>query len=191
MRFNDNIYIAPGYTKEAFQKINLRINSDEKSWRLAVDIFKSRIEKRFLDKIDILLEQCDNEDAFAVMSLNCLLIETLAQFYEGKKDFNGCSKKYYTSFIRRNFDCGENIAEKFYTNVRCGILHSAQTVGRVVLCMSDEKIFSYNNDYLCVDVKRFTVKLKEIYIAYCRDLLDNKPNIRTNFIKKMNYISNR
>ena len=143
MRFNDQIYIAPGYTKEEYINLNLSLDSDEATWQKAIDIFKARMEKRFFGKIDLLLKN-DDEDAFVAMAVCCLLVETLAQFYEGKNNFKNCSQREYTMFLSREFNFKKDTATTFYANVRCGILHATQTSENVVLCLDGQSILFYH-----------------------------------------------
>ena len=191
MRFNDQIYIAPGYTKEEYINLKLSVNSNEATWQKAIDIFKARMEKRFFDKIDLLLKN-DSEDAFAAMAVCCLLVETLAQFYEGKNDFKNCSQREYTIFLSRELNLKKDTATTFYANVRCGILHAAQTSKNVVLCLGGQEILFYQNNSMFVDVEKFADKLKEYCENYCGRLSDQKnKEARSNFVKKMNFICNR
>lgn len=68
--------------------------TSEEGWRTAIEIFEDRIKYRYLDAIDV-LQASDDEHyklykqrrfGFSMMALDCLLIETLAQFRNGLKD---------------------------------------------------------------------------------------------------------
>ena len=67
--------ISPRYTSTDWKQITFEKNEH---WHLAVDIFKDRIRERFLDPIDR-IEKCQYA-GFAVLALDCLLIEMLQQF---------------------------------------------------------------------------------------------------------------
>ena len=191
MRFNDQIYIAPGYTKEEYINLNLSVDSDEATWQKAIDIFKARIEKRFLHKIDLLLKH-DNEDVFGAMALCCLLVETLAQFKDGFENYKGCSKSKYSKFLSDSLEIGEEESKLFYDNMRCGILHSAQTKVNAILCLDGQSVLFYQDNSMFVDVEKFAGKLKEYYENYCGRLSNQKnKKARRNFIRKMNFISSR
>ena len=62
---------------------------DSPGWKTAIDIFEDRVEGRFLKQIEILAGKNDGKirefSGFAIIALDCLLIETLRQFYRGSK----------------------------------------------------------------------------------------------------------
>ncbi len=119
----------------------------EDNWETAIEIFEDRIKYRYLDAIGI-LQKDDNTHyqdhnqrrfGFAMMALDCLLIETLAQFYDGLKDSDEAKKllglknsDFYVKFLTEKsfvlksaFDRLKALA--FYRSIRCGILHQAET----------------------------------------------------------------
>lgn len=83
------------WTIEDYQKIDF---AQEEGWQRAIDIFEDRIQWRFLE---IIAQIERNEFAgFAVMALDCLLIETLQQFYEGQETTPPRkSKEYFCRFL--------------------------------------------------------------------------------------------
>lgn len=85
MEVNGKIYISNRHTKDDYIKLNLESNSSEEDWEKAIDIFKDRIESRFLKPIELLL---NNEDEgmqceFSALSIMTFLIETFKQFRDG------------------------------------------------------------------------------------------------------------
>ena len=72
------MYISPRYSVSNWKILNLSTPSD---WRTAVRVLKDRLNARFFDAA----EAIDQQDfaGFAVLALDCLLIETLQQFKEG------------------------------------------------------------------------------------------------------------
>ena len=64
---------------------------DEKEWLTAIDIFSDRLSSRFLKYINKIEKY--KYSGFAVMALDCLLIETLQQFSDGVPDNEGNSKR--------------------------------------------------------------------------------------------------
>ena len=70
-----------------------------------------------------------NKHGFCTMAVSCLMVETLESFWQGEVDTKGKSKKMFAHFFARvsEFAPFQPHAEAFYENVRCGILHQAET----------------------------------------------------------------
>lgn len=88
--------ISPKISSADFNKFKLTENSSDNTWKKAINIFDDRYTSRFINPI---LELSNNKkisiwefSGFAIMALNCLLIETLNQFYYGVNDTNDLKK---------------------------------------------------------------------------------------------------
>jgi hypothetical protein len=66
---------------------------------------------------------------FALMALACLLIETIQSFREGLEDTKGQSRKMFRDFLKAESGFAEfaAIADSFYEDIRCGILHQGES----------------------------------------------------------------
>lgn len=200
---NESLYISPQYTKQRFLDLNLKVNSSETVWDIALEIFKDRITNRFLTQIENLSKENTRVNAFAIMALNCFLVETLYQFKNGlaktqktKNPNNNRSSEGYTYAVFLEEILGPNVSEnlriEFYKNIRCGILHSAQTQEKSYLCYTGQAVYKDNDGYLAVNVKEFFNLLRQYYQNYMHQLRHNtNPILRKNFIKKMNLICQR
>jgi hypothetical protein len=68
---------------------------------------------------------------FTIMAISCLMIESLESFIQGWENSNSKSEAAFCYF----FDAHPQFASfrghfaRFYKNVRCGILHQAETTG--------------------------------------------------------------
>lgn len=168
MSLNNNthskgIKISPNYFQEDWRKLKLTKNNKE-DWSKAIEIFKDRIEGRYFKQIEALDTNCDRTiglySGFAIMSIACLLIETIEQFWKGniqnsrvypatnkkknffsfifsKNEINNDSYCYYDFFQRSEtlkvfFDTPEK-ASVFYIKIRCGLLHQGQTKGKSLI----------------------------------------------------------
>lgn len=69
------------------------------------------------------------KNGFAMMANGCLLIESLESFYQGWETTQDRGDTVFKSFFRRfpSFKGFQKIP--FYKNIRCGILHQAETTG--------------------------------------------------------------
>ena len=189
----DTPYISPKFTKDQYLRLNLSINSDEETFDKAIKIFKDRINGRFLEQIDLLKYDCC-KNGFSIMALECLLVETLAQFYKGLDDTIGVSQQEYTDFLVNCLTCfrTKTIANKFYSYIRCGILHQAQTKPHSGLTFNSQTTIKYEKGFLMVDVERFIDEMNNYFDNYCKLLKDKTQiQLRENFIKKMNFICDR
>ncbi|MFJ7649157.1 hypothetical protein ACIQ1H_16570 [Lysinibacillus sp. NPDC097279] len=194
MEYNNESFISLWYTKDNFLDLNLRLNSDD-NWDTAIEIFQDRIQGRYFNVIDELIQREElMRDGFIIMALNCLLIETLLQFKNGWDETEGGNKRSYSDFLVSEFPQIFNLslAGKFYTDIRCGILHSAQTKGKSKLTFNKNyvvKLMNYQNKgYIKVDVKNFTLEIRDYYNRYLKMIENNIDDTRENFWKKMMYI---
>jgi hypothetical protein len=194
---------------------SLALTSDD-DWKRAFEIFEDRIKYRYLDAIDALQE---NDDAhywehqqrrfgFAMMALDCLLIETLAQFYDGLKDSDEAREilglnntDFYVRFLteisfvlKSAFDKPKALA--FYRTIRCGILHQAETKKNSTIRFFDDKDYSNEPFTFLVDGKSLRVHWSqfhplvqsefEIYLTHLK--ANDVSGLRENFKRKMDFI---
>ena len=193
MESNGAIMISTQHTKENYINLNLSIDSDDDTWRKALDILRSRIEGRYLRQIETLSDNiCAN--SFTIMALNCLLVDALHQFKDGLRDSKNNSGEKYKNFLQDalsdTFD--EQMAKRFYSDVRCGILHSAQTGNKARLTDNNGYIVCIENDILLVSVHRFSQRIRDYFDDYTYRLSDRSNKmLRRKFIKKMDFICKR
>jgi hypothetical protein len=180
---------------------------DSPDWDFAIKIFEDRVEGRFLKQID-LLEKNPNRlirvfAGFAIMSLDCLLIETLEQFYKGNiRTGAGMDEKAFFDFFQRSlkfksfFDTQAK-ATVFYQQIRCGLLHQAQTKKKSTIHILPEEMLQWVNpkclnEGIRIQRKLFHAEVVGIYTSYVDKLKDQKElNLKRKFRRKMNYIVNQ
>lgn len=142
-------------TKKDWMEIRSKLISDfnnEQTWKEVSELFNLRLESRYFQPIDCILDmKTTSGEGFAVMTLICSLIEFLESSYQGKiynfslkketkfeyKDPGQKFKKFLTGhepfkavFSKEIIDQLEEkvtLADDFYSNVRCGLLHEAAT----------------------------------------------------------------
>lgn len=197
--------ISPKYSSDDWKSINLSTNSYMSDWEKAIDIFQDRINGRFFSQVRLIENQIFS--GFAIMSLDCLLIETLNQFWLGIDDTNHYSQytrpiggnwMSFRDFFRRsshfNTFFSDDVSKVFYEHVRCGLLHQAETKQGTLInfkksTMVTEIDPSDTNKGIEVNRKLFHTALIREFEDYCKKLLDsNESTIRQNFINKMNLI---
>jgi hypothetical protein len=155
---------------------------------LAIDIFNKRITGRYLEPINILLKSGQNF-AFAVISIDCLLIETLQSFYDWLPESNWRSRKLFNKFLTTSLfgSYFNNInAEVFYNNFRCWLLHQWEIFEKSLISEDQDEIIRNISDWLIVNYRKFHQLLLSEFADYLKRLYDPKEvDLRNNFIKKM------
>jgi hypothetical protein len=199
--------ISPKYKASKWLSLNLT-KKDSTDWQIAVDIFDDRIKGRFLKQVQVLESNSDLQikyfSGFAIMAIDCLLIETLQQFYKGTKR---TGKKQddiiFHNFFQRSSEFSvffDTTAKTniFYVQIRCGILHQAQTkkkssihikIGSPLAQWIDPTDYSQG---LSINRLKFHNALLSVYEKYISDLRSNNNlNLRRKFEKKMTLIVNQ
>jgi len=89
------------------------------------------VRERFDERYFRPVEDSRSKHGFALMAIGCLVIEALESFYQGLADTRGKSAEMFRRFLNRGTPLrvfgGRN--NWFYRDVRCGILHQAETRG--------------------------------------------------------------
>lgn len=123
---------------------------------------------------------------FTLMAVGCLVIEALECFYQGKEHSKSQSKAMFKSFFERRTgleDFGAK-ADWFFQDIRCGILHQAETTGgrrvRRAGKLLDAQARSINA-YL------FVLHLQKAVASYAQQL-ETDDKLWSNFRKKMDAI---
>jgi len=93
----------------------------------------ARFNERYFDAVGLDAPCEDQGHGFSMMAVACIAIETLQAFYEGLPDTRGRSAEMFRKFFSNDDLVGRlsafNDADWFYTDIRCGILHQAETRG--------------------------------------------------------------
>ena len=180
--------------------------NNELYWLLAYnDFFYGRIYSRYLNPISKLQpydEYCGY--GFTIMAINCSLIEFLESTYKGKK-YRYCKDKELTDHeYNKSKDCfldfllskqpfkecfkDRKIAEIFYSDIRCGLLHEATTKnGWRIWADSDSGNEIIDKKNQIVFRNDFSAAIKK-YMAIYRDELITNTELQANFIRKFDWI---
>ena len=198
MQICDELRISDNFTKDDYIRLKLQLDSHPEIWKKAVKILYERINGRYFKAISSLSAH-GNQNGFASMSLQCLLIDVFMQFRNGflkSSEENGAK---YIFFMTRFLNFERDLSECFYYNIRCGLLHSAETLNGCYLVRDKIDGFrevpiilttdEYRKPILVVSVKYMADALKAYFDNYRTELLDpNNEELRSNFISKMDFI---
>lgn len=183
----EEIKIAGNLTVNDWKDIKEKLETpNNKLWGLAAHFFEERIKTRYLDPIHAIQKLCKkNGEGFAMVNLQCSLIETFECFINGwlfyfddecneckrgknriywknayEEEINKNNKEIFISFFNRFNNQFKIDGEDFYTNVRCGLLHETQTKGNWVIRATEK------------DTKRCDEEDRGKYIIYRNNFQD-------------------
>lgn len=158
--------------------------------RLANFIYE-RFNERYIEPFETM--DPNKKNGFSIMAIACLMIEALENFWRGLKETTSRkANKFFESFFSRcsysNNELSTFQGLNFYKNIRCGILHQAETKGewkiRRIGPLLDKKTKIINAtkflDYLEDYLSWYQSELKK------RDFKTD--DIWRNFRKKMRFI---
>lgn len=196
----DDMEIAPGYTVRDWKVLDLS-GDDAGQWFRAIKIFETRIRRRFIEPVDVLIAHEIGQErgtfGFAILAIDCLLVETLQRFREGRIE-EGENGRLIRTFLHQqlgsHFDDGSEANSKagiFYKRCRCGIHHSGQTDGDFRVRRSGALI-TVKGDCVTVNRTAFHEAIKREFDAYLVELADladaAKNDLRKKFCTKMDAI---
>lgn len=179
-------------------------------WKSVLEnYFIARLSTRYLEPIKLLKDHLkDKGEGFAIVTLQCALIEFLQTLRDGSNfdaklsiigydpknnddKYNNASKQIFTIFLteqtpfKEYFD--EEMAEDFYKNVRCSLLHEACTTNnwriRTSACL--KKTITKKDDKTYLQRDRFQDDLETYISQYKIDLLSDD-ELKEAFIRKFN-----
>lgn len=188
-----NLSISPKYRVSDW--IGAR---DKEDWDEMIDMFHDRIESRYFKPVRLIAsnKEIGEFSGFSILAIDCLIIETLSQFYLGHDETQGEHRKSFWVFFkgsdRFKGSFSRNIAFIFYSHFRCGILHQAQTKLKSVVRIDQEEMIKPVGkkiaEGLIVDRVKFHSALEGEVSDYKNRLRMGDEELRANFIRKMNLI---
>jgi len=182
--------ISRKYTVDDWKALTFK---DEAEWGKAVEMFVDRLRTRYLEHIEALLERPTS--GFAVLSLDCVLIETLQQFHTGaRKTPERKGAQYFSDFLTSGlfgnyFD--KNSAKLFYETIRCGLLHQSEAEGNSRVKRGNGRpLVAYTDDHkgVIVNVTSFHELVSNTIDAYTQELRKPRSELRKAFRTKMTFI---
>jgi len=129
------------------------------------------IDHRFYNRYIRHIKNIDS--GFLIMAVCCLMIETLESFRQGKKDTTGLGKKMFKDFFtteEKLFPGFKDIASDFYSSIRCGILHQAETTNAWRILRSGPMLDKTNRT---IHAKSFARAVEKSLNRYVRNLTES------------------
>ncbi len=162
------------------------------------DFLHARLRSRYLEPIETLRKSGkERGEGFAIVAIQCTLIEFLASTVEGKSYTPDCKKlgphKYSRSgqlvkdFLTKNQPFrsvfGEKLASDFYYSVRCGLIHEARTRNDWIISARRPPDAMINADDKIVNRNRLQDAIVAFIDSYGRDLPSER-SLQEAFIRK-------
>ncbi len=206
MKDSNKMRIAGKLTIQDWEDLNATLDtSKNKNWGIAFNFFEQRITTRYLNPIHAILNmKLKTGEGFAVVNLQCSLIETIECFYNGWVynypyfyERDGVTKLFksnkivFESFFQREPFKNYNISNTFYSHVRCGLLHETQTKkGWIIKDKHDNKCYEEKENEKIIYRTNFQSAIEKIISNYKIAIVNESDNedLRKNFIAKFNHI---
>lgn len=191
---NKPMEISPNYSTEDWNALDLSNPTENNAlWERAISIFEDRIRGRFIDIVDKIRSM--PYSGFVVLAIDCLLIETLEQFYRGVPESVNGSYKFFEGFFKRSGTLSQKFDKKqlelFYKQFRCGILHQAEIKGDSLVKKGGSLVLNNNGNGITVNRQKFHELLVCEFNNYAQKLRAQDPvdiDLRLRFRAKMDYI---
>ncbi|SES78759.1 hypothetical protein [Thalassotalea agarivorans] len=191
--------IASGFTAKDWHALQLD-HLKKTNWDVAIDVLNRRIMERYIESVDILLELerdkgfKERRFGFSVVSIDCMLIETLQAFIDGRKETKPrFGKQEFINYMAKGDVLGryfsEELAGRFYKEYRNGLLHQAETKNKALI-WSEFEVVNLYRDQMIINRTELHRLIKLQFEKYLETLSDtSQKKLRQNFIKKMNLIA--
>jgi hypothetical protein len=162
--------------------------SDKESKNRIVDFIYHRLHQRYI--VPLLHVPTQYKSGFLMMASACLMIETMQAFYTGKKETKGKSRKSFKAFFEREHEFFPGLAadeSNFYRNIRCGILHQAETRGGYRI-LRKGRLFDAKEK--TINANAFIAALEESLASYIANvrLAETDSTLWQNAAKKVAFI---
>lgn len=203
MSMHRPVKIAPGYSAKDWQALALDPHvPGTADWQRAIAIFEARMRRRFFEPADALIRAEEGKSektfGFAVLAVDCLVIETLQGFRAGIINHNGQSKRLFTDFLKgwQAFQAclpdqadASTLADRVYADCRCALLHSGATDGELRVGVTGPTFKFGDGHVRSINRTQLHKCLRKEFDAYIHLLKTQGANLlRKNFKTKMDAI---
>lgn len=205
-----DIQIAGNKTIKDWLELKSKIDNDfgnNQLWDEAFKFFEVRMKTRYLNPAETIQNDHSSKvegEGFAITAIICTLIEAFESFLQGKNykylkkgeklkkfEYNR-SSDIFTDFLTKrepfqNHFHKKPIAQEFYQNVRCSLLHEACTKNGWKIRIDTKELLEKNGQSYTLNRVLLLQQIKEYVATYKKLLLANE-NLKKAFIRKMKYL---
>lgn len=189
------------YYDDFNQKIKTSINEvkdwlDNNNKEDLSNFIYHRLHSRYLKPFQYSSCECEDcfKNGFSMLANYCLLIEAIQSFKNGLEDSKGKGKKLFIEFFKEEdkyFPALKNLGDKFYEDVRCGILHQGETLHGWKVTREETKLL-FDNSTKTINATKFGEQMEMVLKNYKQELEESDINSLTweYCKKKLNHVIN-
>jgi hypothetical protein len=197
-----NTEIASGFTVGDYRALRQRLVPESQitsEWKRVFGAFHRRITERFLQPIAELgryddLDELPMRPGFAILALDCLLIDTLQSFREGRASTGEVSPaKSFRDFLQNaaafaSFNSDDK--SDFFGDIRNGLLHNGETRHNWKVRIDTDRLLTKDDEKRTRTINRrlFHAGVLREYGRLCRDLQHGDTAARSRFLVRMDAI---
>jgi hypothetical protein len=181
-----DFWISPRHRASHWRALPLD-SDDEAEWLKAIDIVENRIKGRFVRWIDSMV--AEKFSGFAVVALDCLLIETLIGFMTGEPSEGP------DALLTNKIGSGElkftvEQAQRFRDDVRNAVIHDAETRRGWIIRPGkpDGQILTIDGENISLNRTAFHFALSRELEAWLAKLRSGDKMLRKNMRRRMEQI---
>jgi hypothetical protein len=177
--------LSPRYTEQKWKAAFI-----VGDWNAAIDIAEDRIRGRWLDAADKLIDE--PYSGFAMVALDCIILESLWGFKNGKPVPQGGERQVYRDILAGStFGWKDVECDSFRDFVRNGLMHDAETRGGwlVEKTVPRDAIAKKNkNGNYVLNRTKFHKAITAAFEEWLLNLRAGDPVLRQNMRDRMNQI---
>lgn len=198
-------YIAGWKTADDWRNLRGQLQGQDPPWKKTFeDYFVTRLSLRYINPIKILQEHGTFQgEGFSIVAIQCTLIEFLAAARAGKGyrlprkgeqplgEFEySKSADMFVKFLSENEPFSDaftpELAQDFYSSVRCGLLHEARTKDGWIIWAKGEGIIDAEQKIVHRDNMQLAI---ETYVAAYGKELQLDVALQAAFIRKFDALT--
>lgn len=146
------------------------LQDDKAAKKLLLKIISHRLYKRYIRPLND-VHPTKRRSGFLMMAAACLMIEAYQSFREGLEHTRNNGADRFKNFFTENIEFSElaPVYQGFYSNIRCGILHQAETYENWLI-IRERGTPLFDGDRKAINADVFFDELAKCFMAYYRHL---------------------
>lgn len=190
------VEVASGFTVGRYCQLRSALEPTtpgSPEWDEVIAALRRRIDERFLQPVRVLLERRQEHvvPGFAALALDCLLIDTIQSFREGRTSTGEVSPaRSFRDFLRAApfSDFNNEDRSSFFHYVRNALLHNGETRGDWRVRADGPAMLTKRGRTRIINRTLFHSAIESEFTKYCQELANGPADVREKFLRRMNSI---